>query len=300
MRLKLIISFISLLSVFAISATAQTAQTAQWQQVSGERQKNISGMVFIEQSNSQSTFLVIHDNKKKEQNHASFLIIAPNSAARFSALDWIGDDIPVDLEAVTSVPNLQSNYMAFSSLGRVYHFSVNRLTKTAELIESFEVPEISIDADFEAFNLQMVDGQLVALWADRGLDSRPARIFWSTINLENYAFSGVGSTTFEVPYPKGNTRHVSDLKVDESGGVFVSSASDPGNDGPFSSAVYFAGAVKIGVGKRISFEKSVSPIRLSRFEYHKIEAIEIVPGANRAFAFGTDDENLGAAIFLDS
>ena len=275
------------------------AQQLQWRPVSGERHKNISGMALIEHNNNQTSFLVVHDNKKKEQIHAGIVTVTGNNAPQYTPLEWLGNDIPVDLEAVTSVPNSPNNFMAFTSSGRVFHIKINRIAKTVEVIKSFDVPEIPAESDFEGFALQKIGSQLLAVWADRGLDAKPARVFWGNFNLQNHTFSEVGSTTFKVPYPIGNTRHISDVKVDETGAVFVSSASDPGNDGPFSSAIYYAGLFKTGSNQSIAFIQPTALTRLYHFDYHKVEAIELVSGADGGFAFGTDDENLGAAIYLD-
>jgi len=118
--------------------------------------------------------------------------------------------------------------------------------------------------------------------------------------LQSDAF--LGETTsgfFKVAYPTAYTRHVSDIKVDRSGAVFISSTSDPGNDGPFASAVYFAGTFNFCDSQKISFVQSPVLTLLFTFDYHKVEAVEFVPGANGGMAFGTDDENLGAAVYLD-
>jgi hypothetical protein len=147
--------------------------------------------------------------------------------------------------------------------------------------------------------LQKVNDVLLAVWADRGLDAKPAQLFWAKFDLQTDAFSQINSAFLEVPYSSGNARHISDVKVDPSGAVFISSASDPGNDGPFASAVYFAGMFNFCNPQKIAFVQSPAFAPLFRFDYHKIEAIEFVPGAGGGMAFGTDDENLGAAIFLD-
>jgi hypothetical protein len=50
--------------------------------------------------------------------------------------------------------------------------------------------------------------------------------------------------------------------------------------------------------QHIAFTQSSALTRLFTFNYHKVEAIEFVPGADGGTAFGTDDENLGVAIYL--
>ena len=255
-------------------------------------------MALIEHTNNQTSFLVVHDNKKKDQIHAGIVTVTGNNAPQYTPLEWFGNDIPVDLEAVTSVPNSPNNFMAFMASGRVYHIQINRIAKTVQVLKSFDVPEIPAESDFEGFALQKFGDDLLAVWAERGLDEKPATLFWSKLNLQNYTFGNVSSEKISVPHSAEKTRHISDVKVDLSGGVFISSASDPGNDGPFTSAIYYLGAFNYNFRERISFTKVPVLTRLFHFDYHKIEAIELVSGADGGFAFGTDDENLGESIYL--
>ena len=256
-------------------------------------------MALIEHSISKTAFLIVHDNKKKEQTHAAIITFEGNDAPTYTPVRWLGDDVPVDLEAVTTIPNVVNEFMAFTAAGRVFHIRLDKSTKTISVLKSFDVPSVPKDADFEGFVMQIVDDQLLAVWADRGLDERPATLFWAIFDLQINSFKQVGFATFKVPYPIGNTRHISDVKVDETGAVYVSSASDPGNDGPFSSAIYLAGVLKTQPNSSIKFFQTPILTRLFHFDYHKVEAIELVSGTNGGFVFGSDDENLGSAVYLD-
>lgn len=288
--------------IFSLSLAGQpsNAQTNQWRPVSGARRDNISGMALLEHANSKTSFLIVNDNKKKTDNHAAIVLVeATRAAPKYTALRWLGDDIPVDLEAVSAIPDAANNFMALTAAGRVYHFEINRADNSVKTVKSFDVPQIPADCDYEGFALQKINNVLIAVWADRGLDAKPAQLFWSRFDLQAHAFAQVDSTTLKVPFPSGNTRHISDVKVDSSGAVFITSASDPGNDGPFTSAFYFAGTFNLCNPQRITFIQSSALTRLFTFDYHKVEAFEFVPGADGGAAFGTDDENLGAAIYLD-
>ena len=130
------------------------------------------------------------------------------------------------------------------------------------------------------------------------MTAKPATLFWSRFDLAAGRFSSARSTAFKVPYPISDVRHISDVKVDTTGGVFVTSASDPGNDGPFSSAMYYAGVLRPAADKTFVFIQPSRFTRLYEFAYHKVEAFEFVPGADGGLVFGTDDENLGAAVLL--
>lgn len=294
-----IISALTLFIFLSFAGQTATAQTNGWRPVSGAQHDNISRMALIEHSGNKISFIIVNDNKKKEQNHAAIVSVEGRNAPKYTALKWNGDDVGTDFEAISAVPDVENNFMAFTSAGRVFHIQLDLNDNSVKVLKSFDVPQIPQNSDFEGFVLQKVNDVLLAIWADRGLDAKPAQLFWSRFDLQNHSFSQVDSAFLKVPYPTGNTRHISDIKVDESGAIFISSASDPGNDGPFASAVYFAGTFNLCNPQKIAFVQSPALTRLFRFDYHKVEAIEFVPGANGGMAFGTDDENLGAAIYLD-
>ncbi|MFM9904520.1 MAG: hypothetical protein ACKVQJ_08125 [Pyrinomonadaceae bacterium] len=287
--------FSALAVVFALFCSANAQQ---WRPVGGSRQANISGMALIAHEKKVTTLLVVHDNKKPEQIHATILTINGADSPIFTPLKWNGTDIPVDLEAVTSVPGRPGEYMVLAAAGRVYHVRIDLKLASVEPIRSFDLPMIPKDSDFESLSLQKVNDSMLAVWAERGLTEKPATVFWSKLDLNTYKFSEVDWAAFRVPYPTADVRHISDLKVEPTGAVFVTSASDPGNDGPFSSAAYFAGVFRTDTkGKTVLIQPAMfTP--LFRFDYHKVEAFDMVPGADGGFVFGTDDENLGAAILL--
>ncbi len=297
--MKKIISASILFILVLFARQTVDAQTNQWRPVSGARHDNISGMALIAHDAKKTSFLIINDNKKPEQNHAAVVSVEGRNAPKYAPLKWLGNDIGTDFEAVSSVPDTPNNFMALTAKGRVFHIEVNLADNSVKVLKSFDVPQIPKEPDFEGFCVQKINGVLTAIWADRGLDAKPARLFWSRFDLANYAFTQVDSVELKVPYPIGNTRHISDVKVDGSGALFITSASDPGNDGPFSSAFYFAGVFNLANSQKITFNQSPVLTHLFTFDYHKVEAFEFVSGADGGIAFGTDDENLGSAIYLN-
>jgi hypothetical protein len=288
--------YLSAAAVFLVALSTSTF-SQQWRPVSGSRQANISGMALIGYDQKATSILVVHDNKKKEQLHATIITIVGNDTPLYTPLKWLGDDIPVDLEAVSALPGRSGQFIAFTAAGRAFHIRVDSKSASVDVIRSVDVPMIPKDGDFEAFDVQSVGGNLIAVWAERGSSKKPATIFWGRFDPDNGKISETGWQQYDVPFPtEADVRHVSDIKVDASGGVFVTAASDPGNDGPFASAAYFAGVIRAGEKGKIEFAVSPAKAPLFRFEYHKVEAFEIVPG--RGMVFGTDDENLGASILL--
>jgi hypothetical protein len=296
MNHKYIAVLIFLIAGFSIRLHAQNSQ---WRPVSGERQDNLSGMALVEQTDNQTVFIIVNDNKKPEQNHVALVTVKGNEAPKYVPLKWIGDDFPTDLEAITSVPKTNNGFMALTAEGRVFHLELDIKNNSVKTLKSFDVPLIPKNHDFEGFAVQQIGDSILAVWADRGLDEKPAQLFWAEFDLKTYNFTSINSTFVKVPYPIGNTRHISDVKVDSSGAVFISSASDPGNNGPFSSAIYFAGTFGFCSPQKVTFAQPSALVRLFRFDYRKVEAIEFVPGKDGGIAFGTDDEKLGSAIYLN-
>jgi hypothetical protein len=146
--------------------------------------------------------------------------------------------------------------------------------------------------------LQKINGQLLAVWAHRGEDKQPAIVYWGRLDLNTYQITQIGSARLEVPWPVSAVRHISDLKVDPTGILFITSATDNGDDGPFESAVYVAGAFEIR-DQQITFRQNSQLVPLYRFKYHKFEAIELVPGQTGGVIVGSDDENMGSSVYLN-
>lgn len=286
-------------TLFFVLVLALTSTAQQWRPVGGSRQSNISGMAFVEHDKEHTVLLIVHDNKKKDQDHVALITVDGASAPKVTELKWIGEDVPLDLEAATAVPGAVGQFIIFTANGRAYHIKLDRTAETAELIRAFDVPEKPAGADFEGFALQKIGMTLIAVWADRGLTERPATLFWSKFDIASYSFKSVRSAEFKVPFPTSDVRHISDVKIDETGAVFVTSTSDPGNYGPFSSAMYFAGTLTAAQDGSINFSSPASLTRLFIFAYQKVEGFEFIPGRDGGIAFGTDNENLGASIFLN-
>jgi hypothetical protein len=260
---------------------------------------NISGIALVEHSEQRTTFIIVHDNKSPGEQHAALLTVSGRDKSRYTPLDWDGSDIPVDLEAITSVPGDSTSFMALTSAGRVFHIRLAPEHNSVDVIQSFDLPSIPADSDFEGIALQVVDGLLLVTWAERGLDAKPATLFWSRFDLRSHTFSQVGYAAVRVPYPTANVRHISDVKVDPNGAVFVSAAANPGNDGPFVSAVYDIGTFAVKDTGQVVFKPAASLTPLRQFSNHKVEALELIPGESGGRAFGSDDENSGSAICLD-
>ncbi|MGM3307666.1 hypothetical protein ACSQ6I_17135 [Anabaena sp. WFMT] len=270
-----------------------------WIPVRGGIPFGISGMALINQKNDQLDFLIVHDNKKANQGRLAIISFQGKNQPKYLPLNWQKNlQIPIDLEALTSIPDTnKSDFIAVNSQGKAYHFQLDTNKKNIYIFKEFDLPEITKNSNFESFCLQKIDNQLIAVWGHRGEGEQPAKIYWGKLNLTKYQINNVGSANFKVPFPGGNVRHISDLKIDSGGIVYITSANDSGDDGPFQSAVYIAGYLALR-GDQIEWRQNQQLFSIYRDHYHKIEGLEFLPGAVGGLIVGTDDENMGSSAYI--
>jgi hypothetical protein len=294
--LRLILSILVLGTFLVIS---QQVLAQEWLPVRGGIPFGISGMALIQQQNNSLDFLVVHDNKAKNQGRLAIMSLQGKKQPEYFSLNWPSNTkLPIDLESLALIPEeTKSSFIAVESSGKAYHMKLNTTQKTIYILQEFKLPEIFPTSNFEAFDLRYIDGKIVAIWAHRGEGKEPARIYWGEFNSKTYQIQSSGFADFQVPFPSGNVRHISDLKIDSLGIVYIASASDAGDDGPFQSAVYVAGYVKL-YNNKFLWRPNTQLFPIYRSKYHKVEGLELVPGANGGVIVGTDDENLGSYVYL--
>jgi hypothetical protein len=295
LKSKLIIKILILLSLLLIS---QQVFAQSWRPVRASILYGISGMALVNQEKSSWDFLVVHDNKQTNQERLALITIRGKNQPEYLSLNWPSNSqSPIDLEALTSIPKVKNNFIALSSSGKAYHIKLDSQQKSVAILKEFELPGIPKGSNFEAFSLQNIEGKLVAIWAHRGEAEQPAIIYWGVLDLNKYQINLAGSTQLKVPFPSGNVRHISDIKVDSAGIVYISSSSDAGDNGPFQSAIYVAGYLGLRNNK-IIWQQNSQLFPLYRFNYHKVEGIELIPGADGGIVASTDDENFGAYVYM--
>ncbi|MEA5525828.1 hypothetical protein [Nodularia spumigena] len=294
LRLIIIIVF---LSTFLLISQPTWAQD--WRPVRGGFFFGISGIALVEQQNDTLEFLIVHDNKQKNQGRLAIISIEGKKQPEYFPIDWPTDTaLPIDLEAITSVPGKNNTeFIALTSFGKAYYLQLDTTKKTVEIIQEFNLPAVPQESNFEGFGLQNIDNQLVAMWGHRGGGKQPGIMYWGTFDLTKYQITVAGSRELQVPFPSENVRHISDIKIDPTGVVYITSASDVGDDGPFESAVYIAGFLGFN-GNKILWRQNAEFTPLHRSNYRKIEGIELVPGAKGGVVLGTDDENLGSYVYI--
>lgn len=272
-----------------------TARAAAWQQVGDGITSGISGIAVAPGSRAGATdVLVVRDNKRAGENRLASIRLRTGAKPEVRPLAWQGGKAPADLEALDSVPGRPGEYVALTSSGKGYHLRTTG-SDAARVLGTFTVPGASKNDNYEGFALTSRAHRLIAVWADRGENSRPGTLHAATLDLGRHTFSSPVTAPFHAPYPATDVRHISDVKTAPSGALTVSSASDTGDDGPFDSAVYDAGKVTLDRNGAVRLSVRRSPAPLARYTGHKIEALACLPHS-REGVLGTDDENAGGAI----
>ncbi|MGB7057271.1 MAG: hypothetical protein WBD58_06170 [Geitlerinemataceae cyanobacterium] len=271
----------------------------EWIQIRSGKAYGISGIAWIERHQEAMKFLVVHDNKADYPERLAIVSIPRQGQPQYLPLDWSeNSELPTDLESLVAVGGNNSRFMTLSSRGRVYDFTLDIAKGTIEIIQTFDLPDIAAGSNFEGFALARIQGKQVVAWAHRGEGEDPGILYWGELDLDRGKVFPVGRLEVRVPLPTGNPRHISDLKIEDTGRVWIGSATDPGDEGLFDSAVYTIGQFQIE-GEAIAFQAEPTLTPTAIYPGHKIEAIEFLPHSQGDRIFGTDDENAGGFVRID-
>lgn len=280
-----------------VSPFAQPVQAQPWRPVRGSILFGISGMAFLEQQEGSTSFLIVHDNKRVGEGRLAMITVTDEQAPEYFPINWSNQPLPIDLEALTAVPGQsEPTFMALTSSGTVYHFRLSANHQNLSVLNLFNLPNLPEGTNLEGFALQQINDKLLAVWSHRGNNEEPGVLYWGFLDLKTAEITPQGSARLTVPFPVSNVRHISDIKVDSAGIVYITSASDNGDDGPFQSAVYVAGGLSLQ-DNRIVFQQNQTLVPIYRLNYHKVEGIELVPGTAGGIILGTDDENMGSSVW---
>jgi hypothetical protein len=265
-----------------------------WTTIGREPTMTISGLARIDAPGADAAaYLIVHDNKLPDEARLAVLTMRPEP--EYAVLPWpAGFALPFDLEAVSPIPGEPELFVALTSGGTATLLEI--VGDGVELRGAFTLPARPGLPNFEGLSVQRVGERLVAAWGHRGAGTEAGQIFWGELDLDGPAVIGADVVEFRVPFPRQddpNTRHISDLRISAAGQLWIAAASDPGNDGPFVSAIYQAGRFRAGDGTtRFDPQPSLSPV--ATYD-RKIEAIELTSDES-GLVLGTDDEADGAAI----
>jgi len=260
-----------------------------WQFISGKRELAVSG---ISPTTDKDKYLVVHDNKKKDQLRVGLIDI--NADSLYIGLEWPTKTLPMDLEALSDIPGLENEYIAMGSWGFCYWIKLDLQSQTIDLIKEFRIPGSGPPLNLENLLILGEGDNLYVAWAHRGSDHEESILYWGSISLfdEDIAISVIDSVFINIPWPLTAKRHMSDMDIDNNNILWTSATSDPGDDGPYKSAIYKIGLFEI-VKEKINFNISQPFTKQFVFEKNKVEALAVI---NNKIVFATDDENLGSAI----
>ena len=278
------------------SSVANRETQPEWQLVGQGITEGISGLAVIAADANEASFIAVHDNKQPGEKRLSILRRRGHDVEA-RPLAWTGEPLPVDLEAICRQPETASTFLALTSRGAVYRFTLRGDAEVSFDPTPVGVPNSAEERQFESFDVQRVGTQTFACWAERGDKAALGVIFCSTFDPQTATFGEAQLLEVHAPWPAEHTRHISDLRLLSDGTILAASAADPGNDGPFSGAVYVAGTLQ-PTGDRPQLVTAQPATRLFTTTTHKIEAIELVPGREGGLLIGSDDENLGAAVLF--
>lgn len=258
----------------------------EWTLVSSEPEHTINGIVPLD-----SGMLVAHDNKRRGEPRIG--LVSWNSHD-YRELKWPSDKLPFDLEGLDMIPGKKNEMIAMESTGKCYRLFYDQGRRKLVFKREFQIPEVTRSMNLEGIAFCKVGRKTLVAWGDRGSDDRPGRLHWGWLTYYGSKIEPLGSYSFTVNFPEKDVRHLSDVKITEEGVCWISADSDPGDEGPFDSAVYKLGSFNLDENPVVfNPEKTVQPFL--KFRGHKVEAIMIHAGK---LINGTDDENYGGSILF--
>lgn len=295
---------LALLGAYSYGAIGRSSNKvgADWRRLAAGITEGISGLALVEVDSARTMLLAIHDNKREHEKRLSLVERQHGERLGWTDVEWISalpapdNKPPIDLEAISRIPGTKEEFIAVSSAGRLYRFRFQRENREATLLQAADLPPAARPPEIESFDLQMLGGTLFAIWAGRGsAEKTPSALHWGEFSREALTIANPGKAEVRAIWPTIHARHLSDLRATPEGAIFGVATCDPGDDGPFASALYLLGHLSVGEQGR-TFVAAGNSTRMYVTQRHKIEALELIPGENGGVVFGADDENAGGAI----
>ena len=284
-------NIISCLILFAATFTVCAEQPTQWHFLGAGKNNAISGITTIDAEH----FLVAMDGRKPEHPRLAILDWKKGQKPVLNKIDWCDqDNFPEDMEAVTQIPN-QKEYLLLESKGSVTRIQLAE-NNHCKITAQFELPNLTADTNMEGLALHCFAENCFLVWAERGDDKMPAKVSWAHFDIAENELDDPKAESFEfkAPYPLKNLRSISDLAIDAKGQLWAAATSDPGDEGPFSSAIYHLGAFEQHKNHvHWKAAKDIKPVARYEKDNVKIEGITFTAAG---LLMGSEDENLGGKV----
>jgi hypothetical protein len=233
-------------------------------------------------------------------------VVTPGAGAEYHevAISWPEGEPASDLEAVCHLPGRGAQFLVVESgyfggrFGRVFHIelSYDRGTWTGAILDAARLPA---DArEIEGVSCLAQDGDALVVFGERGGDApgQDGRFRWTAVTLGALPDTlSLSAKDVDSAPAFGLPRDVTGMYVDESGLLWVSSAEDRGEFGPFRSAVELIGRIDFDVEDPVTL--FADPIVFYYTDTRKIEGVGagILSGAHLSVV--TEDEGLGGSWF---
>ena len=267
-----------------IILTSFLSGQSDWIQIHGSRQFSISGVARFENG-----YIVVHDNKKKKQPRLSFL----ERSYKLRKLIWPEPNLPYDLEAVHLMPGFSNKFIAMESTGKAYIFLVDPFDFRVELLNTFTLPGITSKMNLEGFAVYQSAQGIIFIYGDRGSEKRKSTLITSFYSAEKNKINVIEKFIIDLPVPKKAKRNIGDLAIDRNGAVWTAATSDPGNNGPFKSAIYQIGQLNNVGTFNYNHPTLLKPLLI--VDNQKVEAMTF---ENNELILMTDNENFGSSLFI--
>ncbi|MDM4721502.1 hypothetical protein QTQ03_18590 [Micromonospora sp. WMMA1363] len=258
---------------------------------------------------SQEVFLVCHDTRDNDEERdlpRLSIVRTPVDPNGIIVEELFVDfpDVPNDLESIARLPGRNEALLAESNADGDDPDPTIYLARwdddfDVEIVNAVPWPETPEPlVNVEATAVATIRGRDYFLYAERAEGSDT-----TTINMTRLLVTEDGeirfgqrwtSVPFTAPVPPG-ARPASGMDIDARGNIYVSSAYDPGDLGPFDSAVYRAAQVRAGGPLGARLLPVEPPQQLARSSGLKVEGVGLVAGSLPIF-IGDDDEDYGGLL----
>jgi hypothetical protein len=267
---------------------------------------DISGLAWVEGD----TFLAVHDAKNPSENERPRLSLLrlPESLAGITwkplAIDWPSPQgSSSDLESIARIPGTDLFLLVESGEGRNDGQRFRRVylikLKNTQAVLLFFAELPGVFENIEGSAVARLGDRLIFICAERGDGKLSSEVYWTDLQLDPLSFGTFRKTSFKSGGFAGkNKRPVSAIDIDASGRIYVASAYDPDDNGPFTSVIWRAGHIRADRNKRVSLVFARRPLKLATLDGLKVEGLavrEARKGTIELFA-GMDDEYYGGAV----
>ncbi|MFQ6677318.1 MAG: hypothetical protein ACE5D0_03265 [Fidelibacterota bacterium] len=276
----------NLVFLILISLLSNLFAQNDWITIGTDRTRSVSGIAI-----AGDKIVVVHDNKRDYEGRAGIVQLDQKKAA-YQTLEWPDEILPFDLEALATIPGSLTDMIAMESQGKCHLLIFDHAKMRLVYNGYIQIPGINWPTNLEGFDIMSFGQKTMAVWGHRGKSKYPGKLYWGWMDLNQKVIHPLDSLEISIPWPTEHVRHIADLKLDESGRCWISATSDPGDDGPFSSAIYLIGQFQLK-DNRMPFHLVTNANPVFMFKQHKVEAFELI---ENGILVATDDENFGGYI----